>query len=227
MIGAQKMMIFQRSLCHTDVVQEPDTPLAPISGYENMPLVSLKKAVEPLVNLLPNIHFYIDKASERYRNPGDGLTKDESISIMLYTMSWEPCKECLYFALNAALRSPNRQDLKPWFLFLRLLLNGLFRLPPISGNIYRGINSHMNKEYMKGKTIIWWEFSSCTRALSVLESKPFSDHQDERTMFIIECHSGRDISKHSYFPEEKEVLLLAATQLEVTSRLYKKELHII
>ena len=37
----------------------------------------------------------------------------------------------------------------------------------------------------------------------------------ERTMFSIECHSARDIRKHSYYPSEDEVLLLAATEFKV------------
>src|SRR4051794_36128600 len=118
--------ISHRPLCQTEIAQEPHDVLTPIGGYEKMSLVSLEKAVEKLIDFLPEIQYYVSKAKENYRDSGDGLTKDESTSIMLYTMSWKPCEECLYFVLNATLRSPDRQKLKPWFLYLRLLLNGLF-----------------------------------------------------------------------------------------------------
>ncbi|CAF1517439.1 unnamed protein product [Adineta ricciae] len=37
-----------------------------------------------------------------------------------------------------------------------------------------------------------------------------------RTMFAIECQSGKDIRHHSFFPSEDEILLLPATQFGVT-----------
>ena len=38
---------------------------------------------------------------------------------------------------------------------------------------------------------------------------------DERTLFTIECDSGKDIRNHSRFPSEDEILLLAATQFKI------------
>ncbi|CAF1510141.1 unnamed protein product, partial [Rotaria sp. Silwood1] len=46
-------------------------------------------------------------------------------------------------------------------------------------------------------------------------------------MFSIQCQTARDISKHSYYPEEHEALLLAATQFEVTACLKQGDLRII
>ncbi|CAF4918695.1 unnamed protein product, partial [Rotaria magnacalcarata] len=68
-------------------------------------------------------------AKEKCKKPADGLTHDESASIMLYSMGWEPIEQCLYFALNAALRSEDRGNLDPWYLYLKLILTALSRLP--------------------------------------------------------------------------------------------------
>jgi hypothetical protein len=46
-------------------------------------------------------------------------------------------------------------------------------------------------------------------------------------MFVIEYDAGKDISEHSFFPEEKEVLLLPATQFKATTCLDQNDLHII
>ncbi|CAF5149210.1 unnamed protein product, partial [Rotaria sp. Silwood1] len=128
----------QRILRITDIAQEPLQFLAPISGYGKAPLVSLEQAVEPLVPILPEVQSYAYAAKQRCENPADGLTQDESASIMLYTMGWEPLDECLYFVLNDTLRSSERrQKLKPWYLFIRLFLNALFRLPPLVKTAYR------------------------------------------------------------------------------------------
>jgi hypothetical protein len=49
-----------------------------------------------------------------------------------------------------------------------------------------------------------------------------------RTLFSIECESGRSIRLHTYFKKENEILLLPATQLRVNGRLDSGNgLHII
>ncbi|CAF3994132.1 unnamed protein product, partial [Rotaria sp. Silwood1] len=206
----------QRVLRLTDVAQEPTDFLMPISGYEKMPLVSLEEAVEPLVSMLPAVKIYAYAAKKKCKKPADNLTPDESASIMLYSMGWEPLDECLYFALNSALRSTNRAKLKPWFLFLRLFLTALFRLAPIPHlTVFRGVKLDLSRQFEKGETIVWWGFSSCTTSIEVLQSEEFLGKTGARTMFTIHCHSARDIRKHSFYPSEDEVLLLAATELKV------------
>ncbi|CAF4173163.1 unnamed protein product, partial [Rotaria sordida] len=104
----------QRILRITDIVQKPLEFITPIGGYEEMPLVPLEIAVEPLVSILPAVQSHAYVAKQRCKNPADELTQDESASIMLYTMEWEPLDECLYFVLNDTLRSSQRQQkLKP------------------------------------------------------------------------------------------------------------------
>ena len=193
-----------------------------------MPLVSVEKAVEPLIDILPSIYERILAAKEHYRNTRDGVTEDESIAIKLYTMSWQPLEECLYFALNRVLCSSDRRELKPWFLYLRLLFNGLLRLPLVSDTVYRGIKVHVDEDCIsKRKKIVWWRFTSCTRGLDVLQQEHFLGKKGARTMFIIKCHSGRDISEHSYFPHEEEVLLLPETEFQIDKCLDQDDLHII
>ncbi|CAF1206900.1 unnamed protein product [Rotaria sordida] len=211
----------------TDVAQEPHQYLLPICGYEKLPLVPLEIAIEELVNFLPNIQSFAYVAKQRCEEPADGLTQDESAAIMLYSMGWEPLDECLYFVLNSTLRSPDRRKLNPWLLYLRLFLNGLFRLPSITRTIYRGVKLNLSKSYIMGKTVVWWGFSSCTTSLNVLQSEQFLGKKGTRTMFHIECESGKDIQNHSFFPSEDEILLLAATQFKVIGCLDQGDLHII
>ncbi|CAF1659254.1 unnamed protein product, partial [Rotaria magnacalcarata] len=46
-------------------------------------------------------------------------------------------------------------------------------------------------------------------------------------MFTLHCKSARDIRKHSFYPVEDEVLLMAATQFKVMGSLGQGNLHII
>ena len=47
--------VSQCALRITDVVQEPLEYIIPISGFADTPLVSVEKAVESLIDILPNI----------------------------------------------------------------------------------------------------------------------------------------------------------------------------
>lgn len=218
----------QRLLRLTDIAEEPLEFLSPISGYAKMPLVPLEVAVEPLVPILPEVQSHAYVAKQRCKTPADGLTQDESASIMLYTMGWEPIDECLYVVLNNTLRLSDRQQkLRPWYLFLRLFLSALFRLPLIETMAYRGVQLDLSKRYIQGETIVWWGFSSCTKTIGVLQSEMFLGKKRTRTMFHIQCKSARDIRKHSYYPSEDEVLLLAASQFQVVSCLDQGNLHLI
>ncbi|CAF1367724.1 unnamed protein product [Rotaria sordida] len=226
--GGSKETTAQRFLHITDVAHEPLRFIAPIGGYEKMPLVSLEQAVEPLVSILPAVQSHAYVCKQICENPDDGLTQDESASIMLYTMGWEPLDECLYFVLNNTLRSSERQQkLKLWYLFMRLFLNALSRLPSISIHAYRGVKLDLSNHYIEGKTIVWWGFSSCTTVVNILDSKHFLGKTGERTLFTLQCLSAKAIGKHSYYPNEDEVLLMAATQFKVIGCLNQGDLHLI
>ncbi|CAF1385397.1 unnamed protein product [Adineta steineri] len=189
--GGDDEYFAQRVLRLTDIPKEPMDFLMPISGYEEMPIVSLEEAVETLVPILPAVKSFARAAKKQCKKPADNLTQDESASIMLYSMGWEPLDKCLYCALNATLRSKNRSNLKPWFLFLRLFLGALFRLPPIPHlTVFRGVKLDLSKQFEEDETFIWWGFSSCTTSIKVLQSEQFLGMEDE-------------------------VLLLAATEFQV------------
>jgi hypothetical protein len=200
----------------TDFSEELHQFLPPIWGYDATPLVSLEEAVQPLVSLLPAVQSHVYSAKQNCTNPANGLTQNESAAIMLYTMTWEPLDQCLYQALNTTLRSVDRQQMKPWFPYLKLLLTALARLPS-TGNrtLYRGIKHDFSNQYSVHDTIVWWSFTSCTASINVLKSELFLGKTGSRTMFTIETDSGIDIRKHSYFQAEDEVLLLPARQFNV------------
>jgi len=203
--------------------------LLPIEGYENKPLVSLEDAVLPLVDLVSDIKRKAWIAKSRASNPANGLTSDQSAAIILYTMEWPNAEDSVYYILNKNLRAERRNLLKPWFLYLKLVLTALNRLPSTSGRTYyRGVKQNLSNKYSTGKIIIWWGFSSCTSTMDVLNREEFLGQTGTRTLFAIECKHAKDIRQHSMFSDENEVLLMPATQLEVVGQ-YKPsiDVHII
>jgi hypothetical protein len=200
----------------TDFSAEPHQFLPPIWGYDAMPLVSLEEAVRSLVSIVPTVQSYAYFAIQKCSDPANGLTQNESAAIMLYTMSWDPLEQCLYHVLNVTLRSTGRKQLEPWFLYLKLLLTALSKLPSTgSRTVYRGIKRDFSKQYFKGDTVVWWGFTSCTTSINVLQSEIFLGKTGSRTMFAIETDSGINIHNYSCFKAENEVLLLPAMQFEV------------
>ncbi|CAF0953127.1 unnamed protein product [Adineta ricciae] len=194
----------------------------PIGGYEKLPLVSLETAVEPLVSLLPSVQTYVQLVKRKCENPSDGLTTDESASIMLCTVRWQPFDQCLSVVLNSTLRSGDREKLKPWFLYLKLLLTALSRLPASHQTVYRGIKCDVSRFYPKGKTITWWDLVLCMKSLDLLQSEGYLGRKAGQTILTIESRSCRDISKHSFYPTTDMILLLPGTQFQVVHCLKQK-----
>jgi hypothetical protein len=202
----------------SDVDGEPCVMLEPIRGFSNKPLVSLEEAVVPLIPLVRDVKTKVSIAKECAKTPSDQLTCDESASITLYTMEWEPYTDSFYYILNSALRSEDREELKPWLLYLKLVLTALFRLQSIRLNIYRGLKLNTKIEcerYQEGKDIVWWGFSSCTTNKNISQKEHFLNSTGTRTLFIIECLHGKEIGSHSWNKNDQEVLLLPGTRFEV------------
>ena len=57
--------------------------LRPIEGYENKPLVSIEQAIEPLINIVPDLKRNVAVVKRNCRQPEDGLSTNESAAIML------------------------------------------------------------------------------------------------------------------------------------------------
>jgi hypothetical protein len=118
--------------------------------------------------------------------------------------------------LNSILRSKNRTQLiSPWYLYLKLSLTALQKLPSHQATVYRGVRLALNHQYEVGKTYTWWGFSSCTESISVLKSNLLLGQDDQRTLFNIEYLSGKKISEHSSIDGGDEMLLLPGTQFIV------------
>ncbi|CAF1458779.1 unnamed protein product [Adineta steineri] len=184
-------------------------------------LVTLEEAVEPITFCVPRVKEMANEAKTRFNDlsmsdlPVDQV--DQVSSIILYTMEEDVREESLYYVLNETLRHKNLQELEPWLLYLRLILTALAHIPSNSKTIHRGVKKDIRNEYPEGKTLFWWQFSSCTARIGVLQQEQFMGAKDPRTLFTIECDSGKDIRKYSRYQAEDEILLPAARQFKVVS----------
>jgi hypothetical protein len=124
-----------------------------------MPLLSLNNAVENLEKIIPQIKRNAWIAFERSSaNPMDELTSDESASIQLYTMEWKPNDQSLFVKLNHALRANDRNQLTPYFSYLKLVLTALWKLKSLQTIVWRGVHADLRAQYPIGQIFVWWGF---------------------------------------------------------------------
>jgi len=76
----------------------------------------------------------------------------------------------------------------------------------------------LSATYPKGKAFTWWEISSCTSSISVLEASQYAGTSGPRTVFSIETNSGKLIRSHSYFQQKDEILLPPGIYLKVIDK---------
>jgi hypothetical protein len=193
----------------------------PIEGDDTTPVVFLERAVDPLVHLLPNIQEKVKQAKLNCENPLDGLSCDESASIYLYSMRWEPHDQCLCLVLNSALHGNNQETLKPWNRYLRLLFTALDRLPSTSITFYQEMEQDFVENYSKGNVFVCWEFTSCSLSIAFSQSKQSSDQMRKRTMFEMQCYSAKYIEGHSSLKSQNEIIL-PPTQFQFKGYLDRK-----
>jgi len=126
---------------------------------------------------------------------------DEIAALHLYTQ-----ESPLYHSLNAMLRDGDRDKIKIYFPFLRLMLSAMDKLPKVDKPVWRGVNSDISADYPNNAKIYWWGFSSTTLELSVLQNPSFLGNKIG-TVFNIKANHGVSIQRYSAVKSEAEVLL--------------------
>ncbi|CAF0751999.1 unnamed protein product [Adineta steineri] len=218
------------SLASENIINDIKSEVDPIVGYSEEPLLPLSKACSPLNNILHSLSFYVHMAlDETPEVPPDGLTIDESAAIRLYTIEWIGPYRSLYSMLNYTLKNHDRENLRPYFKYLKLFLTALVKLPCVPPlTVWRGVTKNVSDEFPPDTPVTWRAFSSCTTALPVLENEMYLGNTGSRTLFSLEIINGRRICAHSHFVTEDEVLILPGTRMIVQSQFSPApELHII
>ncbi|CAF1180078.1 unnamed protein product [Didymodactylos carnosus] len=194
-------------------IESTDKYLTPI--FQTLPLVSLEKAVEPLINIVSSISEYAKSAKLCcLKDKEYGLTHDESAAIYLYSM--ENGDDSFHSCLNAALRSENGSGDLKFYLYLKLLDAATNKLPSLSDGIWRGVDKDLSRLFKEGQEITWRAVSSCSRKVHVIK-KFLGRTGGSSTLFLIQCVRGKDISAFSCYTDENEIVLMPGTQLRVVS----------
>ncbi len=223
-------IFFSKMFCFSDSIHQLITTLSQSynANAEIKLTISLEEATTQLIDIVPDIADMVLMAKLNCSSPEDGLTPDESASIMLYTMEWSPKENSFCYFLNKALRTNDKQQSQPWFLYLKLIFHALSKLKSKHRTVYRGVMNDVSANYPLRCEIVLLEFTTCATSVKTLEEEQHFGNTGTRTLFAIECESSKDISQHSFRKTKDEILLMPGRRLQVYSCLNPdNDLHII
>ena len=199
-------------------VQAEDDGLLPISGVMSLPLPKDLETACSGICTAGSIKSSMARGKKHQEKQSGGPSKAMEShlygAIMLYTSN------AIYKQLNAALRSEDRNKIKKYKPYLRLLFEALNRLPQQTRTLWRGIGVDLYDQYAVGSTITWWGVSSCTSDQQV--AKNFMKGCGSAcTLLTVKTKTAADISEITFYGNEKESLLAPGTQLKVVNSVRK------
>jgi len=152
----------------------------------------------------------------------DKLTKDEALALLYYTMDGPynlGVKPSVYNCLTLTLvsRGLEKEQTDSWKHYLYLLLHGASKLPVFKGTVYRGVSVALSKIYSVNNKVTLITVTSTSEDSNTV--KKWTGTSGTNMTLCVE--RGRQIAKYSFFPNEKEVLLLPNSEFLVTRRTEK------
>ena len=181
----------------------------PISGYRDLPLISLEQAVQTIIPFVPHVLDYANTAKINCRQ-NTSLTIDESAAIYLYTMP-----KPFYETLNKTFRALNPHALEPWFAFLKLFITALRKLSSCPTTVWRGVWGNFGSDFAADNVHTWWSVNSCSSCVDAAAC--FAG--ETGTLFYIHTIHAKDIAAYSANQSEEEIILMPGTRLRVKSAL--------
>jgi hypothetical protein len=165
------------------VKDEGQLELTAIAGVMETPPLGFADAVGPVVRLLKGLDSHVRLSYEFGQQhagtkAAGSLSAHEIAALHLYT-----AESAFYRQLNATLRHPDRDQVKPYFGYLRLFLGALSKLKGHTDSLWRGVALDLRPQYPRGGTVTWWGVSSCTSKLSVAQG--FLGWRGRRMLFEV------------------------------------------
>jgi hypothetical protein len=206
---------YSTKLPFTDINLSTSNPLKLIDGYLDEPVLPLEDTLKPFDGKIDQLSGYIKEAKRKCHYPSEhNLTRDESAAIYIYTMQWSD--ECLYDHLQAAWRSKDRSELKPWFKYLKLFKGALDKLPNTDTEIWQGISydEKWKEQLLSNSLPLYSSMGSCSP--SEKELKEFLEQNGETKKILIgyESVNGKSVTGYTA-SNSKEVMVWPGMKLGV------------
>jgi len=215
LLGAEKALLqFYLRMGFEELGGEEEQKLALIAGVMELELPKTLAAASKHICAQKDIKSCTAKGKKlddkNAGKPVKPMNQELYGAVLLYTSN------AIYKQLNKALRDEDREQVKAYFAYLRLLFEACGRLPTKSCTLWRGVGVDLLKAYKVGSTVTWWGVSSCTSDQKVAQD--FTNGcGDQSTLLTVETETACNISEVSFYANESESILLPGTQLLVLS----------
>ncbi|CAF1298436.1 unnamed protein product [Rotaria magnacalcarata] len=174
-------------------------------------LQTVTQALQRASHHIHKIEIYLKDAEEHFNGKGLGeLTYDECAALQICTREID--RESICMLLNRALCSEDGKALRTWLPFLRILNSAGQKLPDFKGQCWRIGKVDILNQIKKEKHITWPGISFCSKDRNFILNRCTNQ---EAIIFLITSNHGKDISKYSTNSNQKEILLMPGTRLEV------------
>jgi len=219
LLGAERALLqFYLRMGFEEIGGEDEEKLAPIAGVMLLPLPKSLAEASKGICKPKEVTSCTKKGktleAKKAGKPLKAMDQDLYGSILLYTSN------AIYKQLNKALRDEDREQVKAFFPYLRILFEACARLPTRTCTLWRGVGVDLFDQYKVGSTITWWGVSSCTSDQKVAQN--FANGcAGQSTVLTVETSTACEISELSFYANESESILLPGTQLEVISSVKK------
>ncbi len=201
------------------------------SGYDTNTDYSIIEQLNKSVSANHNILGFLEKLKSPAIIP-EGKTKAESIifdakinlvrimcnqeilepihiiALYLYSSNYDIFKN-----VNIAFNNWSTSSI--WTNFVNCMYQGVSKLPPYIGEVYRGVECDFNPNVLTiGSVIEWNTFSICSK-----EWKNASEliNKKKGIIFIVKSKYGKDISKYSKYPVDGEVIFKPHSVFKITN----------
>lgn len=187
--------------------------------YDDIPLVTIEQAIQPLISFLPQIQIYLQLIQNQCRqySTSDLLTFDQQASIMLYTIIWQPYDQCLYFQLSRILQNIDFDQIQSWTFYLKLLFSSLIQIPSNYSIVYRASHINLSKQYQPHEIICWNDLFLCTSSIECIR-----EYENLQTIFLIECQTIKNLQLYCYDKRKNLFVFLPGTKFQVIDCFYDK-----
>jgi len=168
----------------SNIALTTNNPQQLMTGYHDEPRASLEEALQPVNGRMDHLSQHIKEAKAKCHHPSEhNLTRDESAAIYIYTMKWD--NRCVHNQLQGALNSGDRSQLKPWFMYLKLLKSALDKLPTASTGIWQGtsFDHRLNEKFSSQSASLYTSLGSCSPSEGEIK-KYLHKHSGPKTMLI-------------------------------------------
>lgn len=196
------------------------TDFSDVLEYLHCPVLSLEQALRPVSNRLHALDDRIKRAKKYCcHSPSSDLTRDECGALDLYAE--DRGEQSLHYALNKAIRSRHRSEVKLWFGYLKLLQVALEKIPNLSITVWCGMSCHLANNLRENQEIVWWNVTSCTSSYDAINGL----RHDYSVLCSIESLTGKNVYRYTGRINQSEVLFLPGTRLRVKSKVHNRDLH--